>query len=122
MAYSHISVSDSGLARFHRRIERGCMVGCRFAALLLMHQPVIQIAIALLHREGKWLVARRAAHVHLPGVWEFPGGKIQEAESAAQAALRELLEECGVVGRAERELAPIQHSYPERRVQITPVL
>jgi 8-oxo-dGTP pyrophosphatase MutT (NUDIX family) len=36
-----------------------------------------------------------------PGDWIFPKGHIEPGESAAQAAVRELLEEGGVIGRAE---------------------
>ena len=84
--------------------------------------PIVQVAVALVHRAGRWLVARRPDHVHLGGVWEFPGGKCEPQESPEDTAVRELVEECGVHARAERALPTFTYEYPERTVVITPVL
>ena len=87
-----------------------------------MSTPVHRVAVAVVHREGRWLVARRRASVHLGGMWEFPGGKCDGAEHASETALRELREECGVVGVAERVLEMVVCAYEDRVVQITPVI
>jgi 8-oxo-dGTP diphosphatase len=87
-----------------------------------MSPEIIEIALAIVHRHDRWLVAKRPAHVHLGGQWEFPGGKLENGERAEQAALREVAEECGVTATAERLLpAEICH-YPERSVRLTPVV
>jgi mutator protein MutT len=83
---------------------------------------VFEVAVALVCRNGRWLVARRKPHVHLGGFWEFPGGKCRAGETAAQAALRELHEECAVEAIAERELPAITHEYEERIVRLLPVI
>jgi 8-oxo-dGTP diphosphatase len=83
---------------------------------------LVDVAVALVHREGRWLVARRPLDVHLPGKWEFPGGKSEPGESAEQTALRELAEECGVVAEAEARLQPQRFDYADRSVRLTPVL
>jgi len=94
--------------------------------LVRMAEPgsriVLNVAVALVHRAGRWLVARRPAGVHLGGLWEFPGGKCEPGETAPAAAVRELREECGVLASAERELAVIRYEYPERVVFLTPVI
>lgn len=46
--------------------------------------------------DGKALVVRRAAHDHLGGVWELPGGGVDEGETFEQSAIREMLEETGL--------------------------
>ncbi len=56
-------------------------------------------AIAVLEHEGKFLLVRRANPPD-PGRWGFPGGKIEWGETAAQAAVRELAEETGIVAQA----------------------
>ena len=56
-------------------------------------------AIAVLEHAGKFLLVRRANPPD-PGRWGFPGGKIEWGETAAQAAVRELAEETGIVGQA----------------------
>lgn len=71
---------------------------------------------------ARWLVARRFDDAHLGGSWEFPGGKREPGETAAEAAVRELYEECGVIARPLRELAPIRFDYGDRIVVLTPVI
>jgi mutator protein MutT len=87
-----------------------------------MKPPIRQIAVALVHREGRWLVAQRHPNTHLGGLWEFPGGKREAGETAIGAALRELKEECGVEAQAERVLSEVQHDYGDRIIQLTPIV
>ena len=78
----------------------------------------VEIAVAILWREQLILARRRRADERLPGLWEFPGGKIEPAESPADAARREVREEMGVeaVGLTLRET--IVHAYDDRSVRI----
>lgn len=87
-----------------------------------MVTPTVDVAVALVQRDGRWLVALRRADAHLGGVWEFPGGKRRADESAAAAAIRELREECAVQAVARATLDPIRHEYADRTVILTPVL
>ena len=57
-----------------------------------MKHSVAGIAIA----QGKVFIARRKVGGDLGGEWEFPGGKVEEGESDADALQREFLEEFGV--------------------------
>ena len=45
---------------------------------------------------SRLLIAQRSAPPILAGLWEFPGGKVEAAESCEQALARELSEELGV--------------------------
>ncbi len=45
--------------------------------------------------DGRFLLARRPPGSHLEGLWEFPGGAVEEGESPSEALRRELLEELG---------------------------
>jgi 8-oxo-dGTP diphosphatase len=87
-----------------------------------MSERMVEVAVALVHRHGFWLVARRPQSAHLGGLWEFPGGKIQPGEAPVEAALRELHEECGVHAAAERTLPTFRHDYDECTVQLTPIV
>ncbi|MBB73345.1 MAG: NUDIX hydrolase [Planctomycetaceae bacterium] len=52
--------------------------------------------IALIRRDQKWLVIRRAATVEAPGTCCFAGGGIEPGESESEAVCREVAEELGV--------------------------
>jgi 8-oxo-dGTP diphosphatase len=57
----------------------------------------IEVAAAVLQRtDGSFLLAQRPADKVYAGYWEFPGGKIEPGETAAQALTRELHEELGI--------------------------
>ena len=87
-----------------------------------MSKPTYSIALALVYRDRRWLVAQRPPDVHLGGLWEFPGGKIEAGELPTQAALRELREECGIRASAERTLAALSCDYGDRMIHLTPVI
>ena len=53
-------------------------------------------ACALIDRDGRALLARRPAGKEMAGLWEFPGGKIEDGERPGDAIVRELREELGV--------------------------
>jgi mutator protein MutT len=78
----------------------------------------IEVAAAILRRDGRLLITRRPRGTHLAGLWEFPGGKRKEGESHEECLLRELREEIGVeveVGALVRE---VRHAYLEKLVHL----
>ncbi len=56
----------------------------------------ISVIAAVIRRENKFLLGRRPDHKRHGGLWEFPGGKMEEGETEVDAVTRELLEEFGV--------------------------
>jgi 8-oxo-dGTP diphosphatase len=61
---------------------------------------------AALVRDGRVLASRRTRPPHLAGLWEFPGGKVEEGETPADALRRELAEELGVTATVGEQLGP----------------
>jgi len=62
------------------------------------------------------LIARRPAHLHQGGLWEFPGGKVASGESPEQALKRELQEELAI---AVSDCAPFlltEHDYSDKLI------
>lgn len=79
---------------------------------------MIEVCVALVRRDGRVLVRRRARGEHLAGAWEFPGGKRLPGERGRACAERETLEETGLRVRAGAEVARLRHDYPGRRVDL----
>ena len=72
-------------------------------------------ACALVDADGRVLIAQRPEDKTMAGLWEFPGGKIEDGERPEQTLIRELQEELGVT-ISEPCLAPLtfaSHSYPD---------
>lgn len=78
--------------------------------------PLIRVVAAVIPSEGRFLLTKRGPGRHMSGYWEFPGGKIEDGESHADALARELEEELGIETVVGDQLWEILHEYPERRV------
>jgi 8-oxo-dGTP diphosphatase len=60
------------------------------------HPLVLVTAVALLDPEGRVLIAQRPEGKAMAGLWEFPGGKVEDGETPEDALVRELAEELGI--------------------------
>jgi 8-oxo-dGTP diphosphatase len=78
--------------------------------------PVVEVAAAVIRRNGRYLVTGRGTTQHLGGLWEFPGGKRRPGEPLEACLRRELGEELGVEPRVGDRLDVVAWPYPERRV------
>lgn len=56
----------------------------------------IDVTAAVIRKNGNVLIAQRASGQHLEGLWEFPGGKIENGETPEACLKRELFEEFGI--------------------------
>lgn len=72
-----------------------------------MHTPV-NIALAIIRHQDRWLVSRRSPGRPYSGYWEFPGGRMEGTESPAQAAVRETREETGLAVSAIGDLGSVR--------------
>ena len=57
---------------------------------------VLVAAIALIDLDGRVLIAQRPEGKSMAGLWEFPGGKVEEGEIPEAALIRECKEELGI--------------------------
>lgn len=72
----------------------------------------------LVIHDGKFLIAKRPPDVHLGGLWEFPGGKMEPGESLENCLRRELREELGIVVGEARLFRVISHRYSDRTIDL----
>jgi mutator protein MutT len=77
---------------------------------------VIVVVAAVIERDGSFLVTRRLENVHLAGMWEFPGGKLDPGETHVDALKRELLEELDVEVDVGELLLQTTHAYKDVHV------
>jgi mutator protein MutT len=79
---------------------------------------VVEVAAGLICREGRYLIAKRKAGVHLAGLWEFPGGKREADETLEECLRRELFEELSIQVDIPIPFRIIRHEYPEKTVEL----
>ena len=77
-----------------------------------------QVAAAIISRNGRILVTRRAPGERLAGYWEFPGGKIEMSESPQECIVRELLEELSLNATAGEIIARSIYEYTEGAIEL----
>lgn len=80
--------------------------------------PSREAVVGIIRRRGKFLIQRRPPEAFLGGLWELPGGKLEDGESRDQCLRREVKEETGLEVRDARYLGSIQHTYSHFRVTI----
>ena len=76
---------------------------------------VLVAACALIDADRRVLIAQRPEGKPMPGLWEFPGGKVEAGEAPETSLIRELKEELGIDVNAAC-LAPLtfaSHAYAD---------
>ena len=79
---------------------------------------IVVVAAIIRDRENRLCLSRRPEHKHQGGLWEFPGGKVEEGEPLEQALARELDEELGMKAVRSQPFMTVRHRYPDLRVTL----
>ncbi len=85
--------------------ERPVCTGCGAVVYL---DPKLAVAVVI-ERDGCILLGKRAAWTRAPGAWSFPAGFVERGEVVETAAIREVVEETGLLV----ELGPILGVFSE---------
>ena len=78
----------------------------------------VDVVAAIIRDNQKILITQRFDNVHLPGLWEFPGGKVEPDESLTAALEREIREELGVTILVGDEFFSVVHDYTPKSVRL----
>jgi len=78
----------------------------------------VRVVAAVIERDGKYLITQRRKTAVLPGLWEFPGGKVEAGESEETALRRELRERVGVDVEVKGRMAQRLHHYDGYSVEL----
>jgi 8-oxo-dGTP diphosphatase len=80
---------------------------------------VIDVVGAVIVRDGLVFCVRRGPYGSLPGMWEFPGGKIEAGESPQHALAREIHEELRCHVAVGAEVTSTTYNYDFGSVRLT---
>ena len=78
----------------------------------------LNVVAGIVRHEGRILICQRPEGGHMPGFWEFPGGKIEGDENPPEALQREICEELGIKVGVGRLCWETRHRYPDRDVHL----
>jgi 8-oxo-dGTP diphosphatase len=81
-------------------------------------RPPVAVVAAVIEQDEAFLLTLRQAGTHLADHWEFPGGKVHDGESHADALRREIVEELDIVVHVGDLVHTVTHAYPEKTVEL----
>jgi 8-oxo-dGTP diphosphatase len=79
----------------------------------------MSVVAAVIEESDHFLLTRRQSGVHLAGLWEFPGGKLDAGETDQAALARELREELDVLIDVHERMFHTSHAYPDHTVELS---
>jgi len=74
-------------------------------------KPHYNVVTGIFWRKNKFYIQKRSRDSMLGGLWEFPGGKVENNESLENALIRELQEETGSTPIIKKKIISIDHAY-----------
>lgn len=83
-----------------------------------VERKTLRVAAAVLFGKDESILAAERGYGAYEGWFEFPGGKLEEGETAEEACRREIREELGAEIRIYKELAVTKKHYPEYDVEL----
>lgn len=81
-------------------------------------KPQFIVTAAIIINEDRVFCARRAAGKSQAGLWEFPGGKVENGETDEVCLARELHEELGICAEVGRHFMTNVHEYDDKIVEL----
>ena len=84
-----------------------------------MGKEVIRVVAAVIDHDGRYLITQRNSNAVLPGLWEFPGGRVEPDENETACLVREVKGRIGVEVVLGAKLGEHLHDYTGYQVHLT---
>jgi 8-oxo-dGTP diphosphatase len=84
-----------------------------------MGKEVIRVVAAVIDHDGRYLITQRNSNAVLPGLWEFPGGRVEPDENETSCLVREVKGRIGVTVEVGAKLGEHLHDYSGYQVHLT---
>lgn len=78
----------------------------------------LSVAVAVIRKNGKIFIQKRRDGGLMAGLWEFPGGKVEQGEEPAEALHREIEEELGISVKNVKPFMRLEHTYTKYLVDL----
>ena len=79
---------------------------------------ITKVICGIIFKDDLVLICRRKPEKSLGGYWEFPGGKVEEAESYEESLLRELIEELDLKVEIKQHFFDTIHYYDKGAIEL----
>jgi len=76
------------------------------------------VTAAIIIKNNKVMIARRAKNQKLPGKWEFPGGKLKPDETMEDCITRELKEELNLIVEVSDYFGESIYQYDQEPIKL----
>ena len=83
-----------------------------------IHKASIDVVAAVIKKNDLFLIANRSFEDNSQGIWEFPGGKVEENETFTSALIREIREELSLNIKVGNMIATIDLNKTDKNIYI----
>ena len=83
-----------------------------------MRKESIDVVAAVIKKNNLFLVANRSFEANSPGIWEFPGGKVEEKETFVSALIREIEEELSLKIQVGEKITSIDLNTSDKYISV----
>jgi len=81
--------------------------------------PQYRVVVGAIVAQGRLYIQQRPSVGHLGGMWELPGGKVEQGEDPARAVAREISEETGMRVSVRTRVKDVRHAYSHFRILLS---
>ena len=83
-----------------------------------IHKASIDVVAAVIMKNDLFLIANRSFEDNSQGIWEFPGGKVEENETFTSALVREIKEELSLKIKVGNMIATIDLNKTDKNIYV----